>query len=305
MNFSSSNSLDLILNGLFRPYSQRVPDVKAVTMGMKELGLINRQENIINDHIAFRTLGVPNLGIASFEHIFLHHGYTKKDHYFFPEKKIDAYWYKPPSENYPRVFISELKVESLSDHSQQIIHSYSDSVLCDPVNEIDLDSAEGVVSFLHRPLWSVPTLEDYKKVLQESEYGAWVLYNRYYLNHYTISVHELPSPYNKLEIFNKFVKSLGIKLNDSGGEIKVSRDGLLRQSSTVAQTLEGKFAHENTQEIAGSYVEFAERLVLPEFSDLPVEKLNNSHRRDGFEVNNADKIFESTFNEQLGKNESN
>ena len=86
MNFSSSNPLDLILNGLFRPYSQRVPDVKKITMGMKELGLIDRQEDIINDHIAFRTLGVPNLGIASFEHIFFIMDTPKKITSFFRKR---------------------------------------------------------------------------------------------------------------------------------------------------------------------------------------------------------------------------
>ena len=78
MNFSDNKPLNSILNGLFRPYAQRVPDVKTVTSSMKELGLISKQEDIVNDHIAFRTLGVPNLGISSFEQIFLHHGYTNK-----------------------------------------------------------------------------------------------------------------------------------------------------------------------------------------------------------------------------------
>ena len=86
MNFSDNKPLNSILNGLIRPYAQRVPDVKTITSSMKELGLISKQEDIVNDHIAFRTLGIPNLGISSFEQIFLHHGYSKQDHYFFPKK---------------------------------------------------------------------------------------------------------------------------------------------------------------------------------------------------------------------------
>ena len=54
-------------------------------------------------------------------------------------------------------------------------------------------------------------------------------------------------------------------------------------------------------EIAGSYVEFAERLPLPQYAKLPKEKLTNSHRREGFETGNADKIFESTFSDQINK----
>ena len=114
-------------------------------------------------------------------------------------------------------------------------------------------------------------------------------------------MHELPAPYNELASFNKFLKSIGIKLNDAGGEIKISRDQLLRQSSTVAQTILATFANGKTAEIAGSYVEFAERLPLPQYAKLHKEKLTNSHRREGFEAGNADKIFESTFNVQINK----
>ena len=301
MNFSDNKPLNSILNGLFRPYAQRVPDVKTVTSSMKELGLISKQEDIVNDHIAFRTLGVPNLGITSFERIFLHHGYTKQDHYYFSKKKLDAYWYKPPCDSYPRVFISELKVESLSKQAQQIIHHYTKGIDEDPINQIDLDNVEDVVYFLHKALWELPKITDYNVLLAESEYGAWVLYNRYYLNHYTISVHELPAPYNELTFFNEFLKSIGVKLNDAGGEIKISRDQLLRQSSTVAETILATFANGKTAEIAGSYVEFAERLPLPQYAKLPKEKLTNSHRREGFEAGNADKIFESTYRELINK----
>ena len=65
---------------------------------------------IENDHIAFRTMGVPHLGIASFEKIFLHYGYQKRDPYFFESKKLDAFWFSPPEPHFPRIFVSELRV---------------------------------------------------------------------------------------------------------------------------------------------------------------------------------------------------
>ena len=59
------------------------------------------------------------------------------------------------------------------------------------------------------------------------------------------------------------------------------------QSSTVAEMINAPFAFQDgsrgLKEIAGSYVEFAERI----------------NGREGFEVGNADKIFESTFTSQL------
>ena len=51
------------------------------------------------------------------------------------------------------------------------------------------------------------------------EYAAWVIYNRYYLNHYTISVHNLQNGYGTIQEFNAFLERIGIKLNDAGGKI--------------------------------------------------------------------------------------
>ncbi|MFZ9741974.1 MAG: 2-oxoadipate dioxygenase/decarboxylase family protein, partial [Chitinophagaceae bacterium] len=158
-----------------------------------------------------------------------------------------------------------------------------------------------VGAFLHQSLWRIPTLSDYLQLLNESEYAAWVIYNRYYLNHYTISVHYLKDGFNQLTQFNAFLEKNGIKLNDAGGKIKVSPDGLLLQSSTVAQVLEANFANEEKHHIAGSYVEFAERRVLPEFAHLPEHERKRKHLREGFEANNADKIFESTFTTQINR----
>jgi hypothetical protein len=301
MKFTEETSLTLILDALFTTYEERVPDVRKITQGMIRAGMVKSQTEIINDHIAFRTMGVPNLGIASFEKIFLAHGYTKKDFYHFESKKLDAHWYAPPREDLPRIFISELKVNLLSPEVQQIIYKYTHTVSSDPVDRLDLNNSKEVAAFFKTPLWSLPALEDYEALLNESEYAAWVIYNRYYLNHYTISVHDLPGVYAQLESFNEFVKSLGIQLNNAGGEIKTSGDGLLRQSSSVANQVEAQFAEGAIKKISGSYVEFAERSILPEFKDLDPSALLRKHRREGFEASNADKIFESTFTSQLKK----
>ncbi len=299
----SSGPLDTILAGLMRRYSQRVPDVRKITQRMCREGLIGSAEEIENDHIAFRTMGVPQLGIGSLERIFLHCGYQKRDSFYFAGKKLDAFWYSPPEAIYPRVFISELRVGDLSDQAQQVITSYTDEVRSDPVDALDLDDAEAVDQFLHRGLWRTPTWEDFKRLGDESEYASWVIYNRYYLNHFTISVHNLPVPYNTVAAFNVWLESGGIRLNDAGGKIKTSPDGLLIQSSTVAQRVRAAFDDGAgglaERLIPGSYVEFAERRVLPEFQNLPPEQIQRHHRRDGFEAGNADKIFESTYREQV------
>ncbi len=292
------DTLEQVLAGLMRRYQERVPDVGAIIRDMVADGLIARPQDIENDHIAFRTMGVPSLGIRSFERIFLHYGYEKREAYDFPAKKLDAYWYSPPEPRLPRIFVSELRVRDLSDEAQRIITSYTGEVTHDPVDDLDLDDAASVDTFLHRALWRLPTWADYRRLQEESEYAAWVIYNRYYLNHFTISVHNLPAGYDTIADFNRFLQGHGVTLNDSGGAIKQSPDGGLLQSSTVAEMIEATFAGGESHAISGSYVEFAERRVLPQYQDLPREQLGRQHRRDGFEAGNADKIFESTYSSQ-------
>lgn len=299
VNQDKLKTLDGVLGGLMRRYGERVPDVGAILQSMVEEGLISRAEDVENDHIAFRTMGVPHLGIASLEKIFLHLGYERRDPYNFPGKKLDAFWYSPPEPNYPRIFISELRVGELSDEAQRIIGSYTDEVKGDPVDALDLDSAAEIDDFLHKALWHLPTYADFEVLAQESEYAAWVIYNRYYLNHFTVSVHNLPEGYSTVDAFNSFLESRGFRLNDSGGKAKRSPDGLLIQSSTVAEMISATFAEGDAHQISGSYVEFAERRALPGFEGQ--QGLSREQRREGFEAGNADKIFESTYSTQTGR----
>ncbi len=295
---NSTLTLEVVLEGLMKRYSERVPDVKKITRAMISEGIIGKEDEIENDHVAFRTMGVEHLGIASFEKIFLALGYRKMDYFYFEGKKLDAYWFAPPQPHFPRIFVSELRVNDLSESTQKIIRSYTDEVTSDPVDDLDLEDGKAIDHFLHKPLWRTPTWADYQSLLKESEYAAWVIYNRYYLNHYTISVHNLKAGYNTVEQFNAFLEEQGIHLNNSGGKIKVSPDGGLLQSSTVAEMIQAPFAEHDVHTISGSYVEFAERRVLPEFAHLKPDEIKREHRREGFETGNADKIFESTFTSQ-------
>lgn len=305
---STIGPLDFVMEGLMQRYRQRVPDVSRIIRFMVVEGIVRSAEDVENDHIAFRTMGVPHLGVRSLEKIFLHYGYERRDQFRFHQKKLNARWYSPPSPKYPRVFISELRVPDLSDEATRIIHSYTDQVQTDPVGELDLNNGPAVNVFLHTPLWRTPTWQDYQRLIEESEYAAWVIYNRYYLNHFTISVHHLPPGYDTIDRFNSFLKQHGFRLNDSGGESKVSADGLLAQSSTVAEMVEAEFQAEPgqtiTRRISGSYVEFAERRVLLEYGHLPRHELRREHRRDGFEAASADKIFESTYRTQTNPGKS-
>lgn len=294
-------TLQAVLNGLMTRYKERVPDVSGIFQAMIKERIITDPAEIENDHIAFRTLGVKNLGIRSLEKIFLHYGYERRDHYYFPEKKLDAHWYAPADPNDPRIFISELRVNDLTAKTRNIIRSYTDEVKSDPTDGLNLDDAAAVDAFLHSGLWRLPTWQDYSTLADESEYAAWAIYNRYYLNHFTISVHNLKAGYNTVADFNNFLEKYGFILNDSAGKVKISPDGGLLQSSTVAHMTEALFASGDRHRIPGSYVEFAERRVKPEFAQLPLNEVTREHRREGFEAANADKIFESTYSNQTNK----
>lgn len=291
-------TLQKVLSGLMKRYRQRVPNVDQIIQVMLKEGIITRPDDIENDHIAFRTMDVEHLGIQMLEKIFVHYGYEKRDAYDFPAKKLNAFWYHPPKPDLPRIFISELRVSDLSPEAQDAILSYTHEVKADPILSLNLDDANQVDRFLHQPLWRLPTWADYKRLAEESEYAAWAIYNRYYLNHFTIAIHNLPDSYNTIASFNAFLERRGFRLNDAGDKIKKSRDEKLLQSSTVAEMIAGQFANDEQHAIAGSYVEFAERRPLDAFVHLPAHALTREHRREGFEASNANRIFESTYSSQ-------
>ena len=78
-------TLDAVLDGLMSRYRERVPDVSGIIDALIDEKVIESANDIENDHIAFRTMGLPSLGIQSFEKIFLHYGYEKREPYDFKD----------------------------------------------------------------------------------------------------------------------------------------------------------------------------------------------------------------------------
>lgn len=260
-------------------------------------------DQICYDHFAYRTFGVNGHGIDSMAKLFLDFGYVQREELRFPAKKLKAYWFSPPGiqsfDNgagvngpLPRIFISELLVDELSLQAQEIIRKYTD-MSGNGNKHAALASALGSLT------WEKPSYTEFQQLARESEYAAWTLVNGYAVNHVTISTHWLQSHLRSIEKLNQFIEEHGFRLNSEGGLLKVSPDGLLLQSSTVADSALFQFADGITESVPCSYIEFAERLVLPKYKDLPEREVKEFHRRDGFEVGNADKIFESTSKDQL------
>lgn len=284
------------VSSMEKVYLGRNPTAKAVL----DLVLTADGNQICYDHFAFRTFGIDGYGIDSIAKFFLDFGYTRREELRFPAKKLKALWFAPPSYDtgsyfggpLPRIFISELLVDEMSPQSQEVIKKYIK-------NSGNGNKYASLASTLGCLTWETPSYSDYQQLARESEYAAWTLVNGFSVNHVTISVHRLKSHIGNIKSLNQFIEDQGYKLNSEGGILKVSPDGLLLQSSTVADSRIFNFSDGVSEPVPCSYIEFAERLILPQYTKLTNEEVKEFHRRDGFEVGNADKIFESTSKDQL------
>ncbi|KAG6429673.1 hypothetical protein SASPL_107725 [Salvia splendens] len=299
-------------------YLNRNPTAKKIL----ELVHSYEKDHICYDHFAFRTFGVNDHGIDSIARFFMDFGYVQREELSFPAKKLKAYWFSPPSEvragpgagvngPLPRIFISQLLVDQMTSEAQVnfkfgFVEVHSIEMLLVVAEKYTAMSGNG---YMHSALasalgcltWETPSFSEFQQLARESEYAAWTLVNGYALNHVTVSAHRLKSNLRKIDNLNKFIEENGFRLNSEGGILKVSPDGLLLQSSTVADSSSFHFSEGITESIPRCYIEFAERLVLPQFKNVAEDKVEEFHRRDGFEVGNADKIFESTSKDQLSR----
>lgn len=217
----------------------------------------------------------------------------------FPAKHLHATWLSCPqssakeeanfdgTELLPmRIFLSSVDISKLSPTAQSIVMPRAECAAKMPADHALLCFALGVLP------WDPPTVQEYEMVCRESEYAAWVMAHGYAVNHVAIAVHRLPGAKNLDEV-NQILEEHGFPLNTAGGKIKASDDGLLLQTAAMAERSLYEFA-DGTSQIAGSYIEFAERKILPKYKSLKPGEVDEHHRRDGFEVGNADRIFEST-----------
>ena len=261
-------SLDDLLDLLWGDYTAHNPRVQEI-----EQLLIQEGEMVVNDHIAFRTFNHPDIGLRALGHSFEKFDYERSgQQYQFEEKKLDASHWEHPDPSYPKIFISELRVQAFSDEFQQIVSALIEEVPDDLPHRWDFPCAG-------RP-WEV-SYEETQRLREESEYAAWLAAWGFRANHFTVSVNDLDQ-YDSLETLNGFLKENGIQLNQSGGEIKGSRDVYLEQSATIANEVERNFS-DGSYKVPFSYYEFAKRYETPE-----------GELFQGFVADNADKIFEST-----------
>ncbi len=229
-------------------------------------------EEIVNDHIALRTFNHPRVTIDVIAKPFIEAGYKYGGDYHFTEKKLYAKHYEHENAAFPKIFISELKLQDFSAELQKTINSLIDQMPKDLEHKFDFTS-------IGRP-WNVSTAT-YENLLKESDYAAWLAAFGYRPNHFTVFINKLKK-FSDILFLNTYLKEKGIKLNASGGEVKGSKEVLLEQSSTLANNIDVKF-DDKTISVPACYYEFAKRYAMP-----------NGNLYTGFVAASADKIFEST-----------
>jgi hypothetical protein len=260
---------DTIFDRLWEQYTAENPGAGAIHELFQNAG-----EQVINDHVAFRTFDDPRVNIDVLSRPFLAAGYRPAGEYSFKAKKLRARHYElPGSPESPRVFISELMLDEFSEELQETIRKALDEVPTEVLASPDL--------ILRGSVFSSISYAVYNRLREESEYAAWMYAFGYRANHFTVSINYLKN-FEGIGEVNSFLKDNGYQLNSSGGEIKGTPQQLLEQSSTLADQVEVRFS-EGTHTIPGCYYEFARR--YPDASGTLFS---------GFIAGSADKIFEST-----------
>ncbi|MDA1354517.1 MAG: DUF1338 family protein [bacterium] len=318
-------------------YFDRVPDAAKVFRLCQENG-----DPVLNDHVAFRSIGVGPIEGNSIVRLFENLGYTVEydsdtgKPFNFKGKKLDAVYLRHPrNPNMPRIFVSQLRIDGddaiVPEAAEIVRKSLTDAT--DPLAGLSKQAIDGMLPSdiahkLHEQ-WIPPVnLQDYLALLEDhdSEYAAWVLHNKFWLNHFTLTVNGLNNtlnftdklkaafdssnsfedvlPFYETFMRNEFIPYLtqnGFVLNAPDGKVlNVSPDGLLLQCSTKAGKEHETFPCGGQHDVATSYVEFAIRgltrdayLALKE-ENMTWAELDRTHYREGFETANATTIFEST-----------
>lgn len=229
--------------------------------------------DVINDHVAFRTFAGTPIDLDALEPLVLAMGYEFQADYDFTEKKLRAKSYIHPDLTVPKIFISELKTDLLSDKAQAILAKYTSEITEAPSSQAIFWSGRH---------WSAPTWQDYNELMAETEYGAWLLAIGVKVNHFTVSVEQLTSTQDIREVLRR-VQEAGFAINTSGGEVKGTPSDLLEQGSTMADKMPIEFANGELHTIPTCFYEFAKR-----------HPNSQGELYQGFIAANADKIFEST-----------
>src|SRR5207253_3625779 len=107
-----------LFDTLWDRYRQRVSYVQTYEKVVREA-----KATFVNDHIAFRTFATqqPLAGIATISRIFEALGYRAAGSYHFDDKQLSAIHFQHANPQFPKLFISELRVWELPAEARAIV----------------------------------------------------------------------------------------------------------------------------------------------------------------------------------------
>lgn len=273
-----------LLANLWKSYTSVTPKAAKIHLLLSE----EKQLNVVNDHIAFRTISHPTVGLQALGSLFEQLGFVARGDYVFEDKHLTAKHYEyahntSDSVPAPKIFISQLELDQMSP--------FVKDTLLKQIEKIPTKVTECWDILTYGAPEGAPDYAIYEKLLEESEYAAWFYVYGYVPNHFTISVNHLwrlNDPEKKsftLPELNDLIEKQEHPLSRPNGQsIQGTPENLLQQSSTLAEPREVEFSDGVVRTIPSCYYEFAYRYEDPKTRDL----------YQGFVTKNADKLFEST-----------
>lgn len=266
------------LGRLWDDYANRVSHARKYQEMLAELG-----GTFVNDHLAFRTLSATvdghYLGVSNLKRVFDALDFREKGAIEFPDTHLFARYVQHENPDFPRIFISELKVDELPADTARMIHeAVADYRQLLPGTDIEalqrLDQTgsvpdgllDRVVRFFSEVPWSPPSEEAVRKVNESSQYGAWVLLHGFNVNHFTGYVNR--HGVEKIGDIEKLIAELKARGVPMKPEIEGACGSKLRQTSTEAVRVPVKVraADGSLKDIEWTYayMEYAERGFVEE-----------------------------------------
>ena len=235
-----------LLDELWDTYRRRVSYVQTYEQVIRKAGA-----TFFNDHIAFRTFACqqPLTGISTISRIFEALGYRAAGSYHFEDKQLSAIHFQHANPQFPKLFISELKVWELPAAQREVINRIVRSHR-PPVSErvlVELQTLDStsdsrsptpdsllaeVVAQFHELPWLLPRREDVVELNKVSQYAAWVLVHGYNVNHFTSLINSHGA--GALDDIEKTIAALAAAGVPMKTEIEGERGSKLRQSATEA-----------------------------------------------------------------------
>ena len=128
------------------PQAQRIHDAVGARNGV-----------VVNDHIAFRTFRYAPLDLVHLQPLLESLGYQPFERYQFRQKKLEAVAYRHPDPQVPKIFLSELLLDQLSESARSLILTR--------LNETALPTPTDPSFFWQGPLWPPITSQEYFSLL--------------------------------------------------------------------------------------------------------------------------------------------